>query len=85
MEGHLLGNDLSIAVAENHGTGGGHGTKSIHALLSAVLLPKAYGNIEKDDTSKDASFNVILDTKAESHSKNENLVKWLARLAKYVL
>lgn len=64
-----------MAITENHGTGRRQGTKSVHALLSAVLLPKAYGDIKKDDTGKNSAFNVILDTKTESHSENENLVK----------
>lgn len=69
----LLGDDLSVAIAKDHGAGGGEGAESIHALLCAVLLPESYGDIEEDDTSEDSSFNVVLDAKAEGHGKDKNL------------
>lgn len=62
-----------MAIAKNHGAGRRQGAESVHALFRAVLLPEAYSDIEDDDAGENTSFNVILDTKAESHGKDENL------------
>lgn len=70
---NLLGNDLSVAIAKDHGAGRRQCAESVHALFRAVLLPETYGDIEEDDAGEDTSFNVVLDTKAESHGKDENL------------
>lgn len=62
-----------MAIAKDHGAGRRQCAKSVHALFCTILLPETYGDIEEDDAGENTSFNVILDTKAESHGKNENL------------
>lgn len=68
---------MGLAVTENHGTGGREGAKCVHALLCAVLLPEADGDVEENDTGKNTALDVIFDTEAQGHGKNKDLAKSL--------
>lgn len=76
MEWNLLGDNLSLTITKNHGAGRGESSESIHALLSAVLLPETNGHIEKDNKGQDTTFNVVLDAEAQSHGECQNLSRW---------
>lgn len=55
----LLGYDLLLSVAENHGAGRGQGAEGVHALLGAVLLPEADADVEDNDEGEDAALDVV--------------------------
>lgn len=58
-KGDVLGDDLCLSVAENHGAGGGESAESVHALLGAEFLPETDADVEDNDKGQDAAFNVV--------------------------
>ena len=81
-ERNLLGDNLGLSIAKNHGTGRGESSESIHALLSAILLPETNGDVEDDNKDKHTTFDVVFDTETQSHGECKNL--WRVSLANWV-